>query len=59
MDFIQVPCIHEVKTIYLIFAKELGPSIKLTDVGVQKIDVITLDTYKMVIVAFLVMDKAN
>ena len=31
----------------------------LFDVGVQKIDGTTLDTYEIVVVAFLVMDKAN
>ena len=49
----------EVNAVYTTFAKELGLSIRLTDIEVQKIDGITIDTYEMVIVAFLVKDKAN
>lgn len=45
-----------VNAIYLTFAKELGFSIQLTDVGAQKIDGNTLDTYEMIVVAFLVID---
>ena len=41
------------------FAKQLGLSIRPTDVRAQKIDGTTLDTYEMVVVAFSVMDKAN
>ena len=50
---------NEVNAIYLTFAKQLGLSIRPTDVGVQKIDGITLDTYRMVVAAFLVVEKAN
>ena len=49
----------EVNAIYLTFIKELGLPIRLTDVGVQKIDSITLDTYEMVVAVFLVTKKAN
>lgn len=45
-----------VNAIYLTFAKELDFSIQLTDVGTQKIDGNTLDTYEMIVVAFLVID---
>ena len=41
------------------FAKQLGLSIKQTDVGVQKIDDTMLDIYGLVVAVFLVIDKAN
>ena len=41
------------------FVKELGLPIRPIDVGVQKIDGIILDTYGMVVAAFLVTDKVN
>ena len=49
----------EVNVIYLTFVKELRLLIRPTDIGVQKIDSTMLDTYKIVIVAFLMTDKAN
>ena len=49
----------EVNTIYLFFAKQLGLPIRQTDVGVQKINGIILDTYGIVVAAFSVVDKAN
>ena len=49
----------EVNAVHLAFAKELGLSIRPTDVGVQKIDDTTLKTYGMVVIAFLVEDKAR
>ena len=49
----------EVNAIHLAFAKELSLPIRLTDVRAQKIVGITLETYGMVIVAFLVENKAN
>ena len=49
----------EVNAIHPTFVKELGLPIKPTDVGAQKIDGTTLDTYRMVVAAFLVTDKAN
>ena len=49
----------KVNTVYSTFTKELGLLIRLTDVGAQKIDGNTLDTYEMVVAAFLVTDKAK
>ena len=49
----------KVNAIYPTFAKELDLFIKLTDVGVQKIDGTTLDIYEIVVVAFLMTEKAN
>ena len=49
----------EVNTIHPTFAKELGLPIRSIDVGAQKIDGTTLDTYRMVVTAFLMTDKAN
>ena len=49
----------EVNAVYPAFAKELGLSIRLTNVGAQKIDGTTLETYGMVVAVFLVKDKAN
>ena len=49
----------EVNAIHLSFVKQLGLSIRLRDVGAQKIDGTTLDTHGMVVAAFSVEDKAN
>ena len=49
----------EVNAIYPTFIKELNLLIRPTNVGAQKIDNITLDTYRIVVAAFLVTDKAN
>ena len=49
----------KVNAIHLTFAKELSLSIRLTDVGIQKIDGIILDTFGMVVITFSVTDKAN
>ena len=49
----------EVNAIHPTFTKQLGLSIRPTDVGVYKIDGTTLDTYRMVVAAFAVEDKAN
>ena len=49
----------KVNAIYSNFANKLGFSIRPTDVETQKIDGTMLDTYKMVVVVFLVIDKAN
>ena len=49
----------EVNVVHLAFAKELGLPIRLTDVGAQKIDGTMLKTYRMVVAAFSVEDKAN
>ena len=50
---------NKVNTIYPAFAKQLGLSIRPTDVVAQKIDGTTLHTYGMVVAAFSVEDKAN
>ena len=49
----------KVNAIHPIFAKELGSSIRLTDVGAQKIHGSMLDTFEIVVVAFSMTDKAN
>ena len=49
----------EVNAIHPTFARELRFPIKTIDVGAQKIDVIMLDTFEMVVVAFSVTNKAN
>ena len=48
----------EINAIQPTFARELGLPIRTTDVGAQKINVM-LDTFGMMVVAFLVTDKAN
>ena len=42
----------EVNAIYPTFAKELGLSIRPTEIRVQKIDATMFDTYEMVVAAF-------
>ena len=49
----------ELNAIHPAFAKELGLLIKPTDVGAQKIDGTTLETYGIVVAAFSVEDKAT
>ena len=49
----------EISAIHLTFTKELGLPIRLIDIKMQKIDGIILDTYGMVVAAFLIKDKAN
>ena len=49
----------EVNAIHLFFAKQLGLLIRATDVGTPKIGGIMLDTYRMVVAAFLIVDKRN
>ena len=49
----------ELNAVHPAFAKELGLPIRPTDVGVQKIDGTTLETYGMVVAAFSVENKAN
>ena len=49
----------EVNAIHPIFVKELGLSIRLTDVEAQKIDGIMLDSFEMVVRVFSMTDKAN
>ena len=50
---------NKVNTIYPTFAQELGLFIRPTNVGAQKIDGIMLNTYKIVVVVFLVTNKVN
>ena len=50
---------NKVNAIHLIFAKKLGFLIRLVDIRVQKIDDTMLDTYRMVVAAFSMTDKAN
>ena len=49
----------EVNVIHLSFAKQLGFFNRPTDVGIQKVDNIMLDTYRILVAAFSVMDKSN
>ena len=49
----------EVNAIYPSFIKQLGFHIRSIDVGAQKIDGTMLDTHKMVVAAFSVVDKVN
>ena len=49
----------EVNAVYPAFAKELGLSIRSINFKAQKIDGTTIDIFGIVVVAFLVMDKAN
>ena len=49
----------KVNIIYPAFAKRLGLVVQTTNIGTQKIDGTTFETYEMVIVAFLVIDQAD
>ena len=49
----------EINAIYPTFGKEPGFPIRLTDIRVQKINGTILDTYEIVVAAFLVTDKIN
>ena len=49
----------EINAIHLIFARQQGFFIRPIDIGAKKIDDITLDTYKMVVAAFLMTNKVN
>ena len=48
----------EVNTIHPIFVRELSLSIRLTEVRIQKINGTMLDTNEIVVIAFLVTNKA-
>ena len=50
---------NEINVIYPTFTKQLGLPIRLIDIRVQKIDGITLNTYRIVVAAFSVVDKTN
>ncbi len=47
----------EVNVMSQVFAHQLGLKIHKTNVGAQKIDLTTLETYKMVVSTFSVLDK--
>lgn len=47
----------QINTISQAFASELGFKIQITDVGVQKIDSNTLETYEIVVSIFSVLNK--
>lgn len=59
LKIIYINSKNEVNAIHPTFAKELGLFIKSTDIKVQKIDSITLDTSEEVITTLLVINKAN
>ena len=50
---------NKVNAIYTTFAKHPRLPIRLINIAVQKIDSNMLDTYKMIVTAFLVTDKVN
>ena len=50
---------NEINIIYLTFTKKLGLSIIPIDIGAQKIDNTILDTYKIIVAAFSMTNKAN
>ena len=50
---------NEVNAVHPAFVKELGLPIRLTEIEAQKIEGITLETYKIVVAAFLLENKAN
>ena len=49
----------EVNAVYPAFAKELSLPIRSIDIRAQKIDGTALETYEMIVAAFLVENKAN
>ena len=49
----------EVNVIYLSFAEKLGFVMQPTNVGAQKINGTTFETYKMMVTAFSVTDHAD
>ena len=55
----KIPCICDVNAIHPTFAKKQSLPLRPTDVGAQKIDGTTLDTYGVVVAAFSVTDKTN
>lgn len=50
---------NKVNTIYSIFGIKLKLSIMPTNIRAQKIDGITLNTFKMIVAAFFMTDKIN
>ena len=49
----------EVNAMHPVFAERLGLVVRTTNVGAQKIDGTTLETYGMVVAAFSVTDQAD
>ena len=49
----------EVNAMYPVFAKRLSLVVRATNVGAQKIDGTTLETYRIVVAAFSVTDQAD
>ena len=49
----------EINVMHLAFAKMLSLVMQTTNVGAQKIDSTTLETYRMVVAVFLVIDQAD
>ena len=49
----------EINTIHLIFIEKFGFLMQTTNVGAQKINGITLETFEIVVAAFLVTNQAN
>ena len=49
----------QVNVIYPTFAEKLGLVVQFTNVGAQKIDGTTFETYGMVITSFSMTDQAN
>ena len=49
----------EVNAMHLVFAERLSLVMQTTNVGAQKIDGTTLETYGMMVAAFSVTDQAN
>ena len=50
---------NEINTIHPTFAQELGFAIRLINIRVQKIDGTTINTYRIVVAAFLLTDRVN
>ena len=50
---------NEVNAMHPAFAERLGLVVQTTNVGAQKIDGTTLETYRMMVVAFSVIDQAD
>ena len=50
---------NEVKAIHPAFAERLGLMMQATNVGTQKINGITLETYEIMVAVFSVTDQAN
>ena len=49
----------EVNTMYPVFVEKLGLVVQIINIGAQKIDGTTFETYKIVVAAFLVTDQAD